>query len=186
MLKRKSACEQKESLVLIDYDQNRVSVCVFGCVWVCVLVTQSCPTLCDPMGCSPSRSSVHGIFQARILEWVAISFSRGSSWPQDRTQVSCIRGRLFTIWPMRETLIFIASIKNLLISSVQFSRSVVSDSLQPHEPQHATLPCPSLTPGVHPNPCPLCRWCHPTISSSVIPFSSCLQPFPASGSFPMR
>ena len=72
-----------------------------------------------------------------------------------------------------------------LDQSVQFSRSVVSDSLRPHEPQHASPPCPSPTPGVHPNPCPLSRWCHPTISSSVVPFSSCPQSFPASGSFPM-
>ena len=69
--------------------------------------------------------------------------------------------------------------------SVQFSRSVISDSLWPHESQHARPPCPSPTPGVHPNPCPLSRWCHPTISSSVVPFSSCPQCLPASGSFPM-
>ena len=70
-------------------------------------------------------------------------------------------------------------------SSVQFSLSVVSDSLWPCEPQHARPPCPSPTLRVHPKPCPLSRWCHPTISSSVIPFSSCPQSFPASGSFPM-
>ena len=70
-------------------------------------------------------------------------------------------------------------------SSVQFSRSVVSDSLRPHEPQHTKLPCPSPTPRVHPNPCPSSRWCHPIISSSVVPFSSCPQSFPASGSFQM-
>ena len=70
-------------------------------------------------------------------------------------------------------------------SSVQFNCSVVSDSLRPHELQHARPPCPSPTPGVHPNPCPLSRWCHSTISPSVIPFSSCPQSFPASGSFPM-
>ena len=70
-------------------------------------------------------------------------------------------------------------------ASVQFSHSVVSDSLWPHEPQHARPPCPSPTPRVHPNPCTLSQWCHPTISSSVIPFSSCLQSFPASGSFQM-
>ena len=69
------------------------------------------------------------------------------------------------------------------IYSVQFSLSVVSDSLQPHEPQHARPPCPSPTPRVYPNSCPLCRWCHLTILSSVIPVSSCLQSFPASGSF---
>ena len=72
-----------------------------------------------------------------------------------------------------------------LYDSVQFSHSVMSDSLRPREPQHARPPCPSPTPGVHPNPCPLSRWCHPTISSSVVPFSSHLQSFPASGSFLM-
>ena len=69
--------------------------------------------------------------------------------------------------------------------SVQFSHSVMSDSLQPHGLQHARPPCPSPTPGVHSNSCPLSRWCHATISSSVIPFSSCFQSFPASGSSPM-
>ena len=69
--------------------------------------------------------------------------------------------------------------------SVQFSHSVVSDSLQPHEPQHARPPCPSATPGVHPNSCPSSQWCHPAISSSVVPFSSCLQSSPESGSFQM-
>ena len=68
--------------------------------------------------------------------------------------------------------------------SVQFSPSVVSDSLQPHESQHTRPPCPSPAPGVYSNSCPLSRWCHPTISSSVIPFSW-LQSFPASGSFQM-
>ena len=77
------------------------------CFCVCVLVTQSCPTLCDPIDCSRLGSSVHGILQARILEWVAISFSRGSSWPRDWTQVSCTAGlrhcsRLFTDWATRE------------------------------------------------------------------------------------
>ena len=72
-----------------------------------------------------------------------------------------------------------------MFSSVQFSCSVVSNSLWPHELQHARPPCPSPTAGVYPNPCPLCRWCHPTTSSSVIPFSSCPQSFPASGSFPV-
>ena len=68
---------------------------------------------------------------------------------------------------------------------VQFSHSVVSDCLWPCEPQHTRPPCPSTTPGVHPNPCPLSRWCHPTISSFIVRFSSCPQSFPASGSFQM-
>ena len=68
----------------------------------------------------------------------------------------------------------------------EFSRSVLSDSLRPHEPQHIRPPCPSLTPGAYSNPCPSSRWCHPAVSSSVIPFSSCPQLFPASGSFQMN
>ena len=72
-----------------------------------------------------------------------------------------------------------------LFSSVQFSRSVVSDSLQPHELQHARPTCPSPIPGVHLNSCPSSRWCYPVISSSVIPFSSCPQSLPASEPFPM-
>ena len=66
-----------------------------------------------------------------------------------------------------------------------FSCSVVSNSLWPHELQHTSLPCPSLSPGVCSNLCPSSRWCHPAISFSVVPFASCLQSFPASGSFPM-
>ena len=71
------------------------------------------------------------------------------------------------------------------MSDSQFSRSVVSDSLWPHGLQHTRLPCPSPTPRVYSNSCPLSQWCHPTISSSVVPFSSHLQSFPASGSFLM-
>ena len=65
-------------------------------------VAQLCPTLSDPMDCSPPGSSVHGIFQARVLEWDAIAFSRGSSWLRDQTQVSCIVGRRFTVWATRK------------------------------------------------------------------------------------
>ena len=72
-----------------------------------------------------------------------------------------------------------------LICSVQFSRSVVSHSLRPHGLQHSRPPCPSPTPGVYSNSCSLSQWCHPTISSFVFPFSSCLQSFPASGSLQM-
>ena len=77
---------------------------MFSKMCVYVLVTQSCPILWDPMDCSPPGSSVHGILQARILESVAISFSRGSSRPRDWTWVSCIAGRFFTIWASREAL----------------------------------------------------------------------------------
>ena len=72
-----------------------------------------------------------------------------------------------------------------LFSSVQFSCSVVSDSLRPHESKHARPPCPSPTPRVHPNSCPSSWWCHPAILPSIVPFSSCPKSLPASGSFPM-
>ena len=74
---------------------------------------------------------------------------------------------------------------NILYISVQFSHSVVSDSLRPHESQHTRPPCSSPTPGVHSDPRPSSQWCHPAISSSVVPFSSCPQSLPASESFPM-
>ena len=135
-----------------------------------VLVTQWCPNYCNPMECSPPAFSIRGIFQARILDWVAVSFYKGSSRLRDQIQVSRIVGKLFTVWPT---------------SSVQFIHSVVSDSLQPHWLHHARLPCPSPTPRAYSNSCPSSRWYHPTISSSVIPFSSCFQSFPTSGSFQM-
>ena len=72
-----------------------VAFCVLCAVFS---VAQSCPALCNPMDCSPPGSSVHGISQARILYWVAIPFSRGTSWPRDRIQVSCIARRFFTLW----------------------------------------------------------------------------------------
>ena len=106
----------------------------------------------------------------KILEWVAYPFCSRSSWPRNWTRVSCTAGGFFSNWAT---------------SSIQFSHSVVSDSLQPHELQHDRPPRPSPTAGVHPNPCSLSWWCHPTISSSVVPFSSCPQSFPASGSFQM-
>ena len=81
--------------------------------------------------------------------------------------------------------IFLTGFQLRTFSSDQFSCSVTSDSLGPHELQHTRTPYPTPTPGVHPDLCPLNPWCHPTISSSVIPFSSCPQPFPASGSFQM-
>ena len=85
----------------------------------------------------------------------------------------------------RKSYSFLNKVVTQRFISVQFSRSVLSDSLRPHEPQHAWPPCPSPTSRVHPNPCPLSQWCHPVILCSVVPFSSCPQSFPTSGSFKM-
>ena len=92
---------------------------------------------------------------------------------------------LIIMWRPSLSLVTVFILKFILCyMGYKFSRSVMSNSLRLHEPQHARPPCPSPTPRVHPNPCPLSRCCHPTISSSVVPFSG-LQSFPASGSFQM-
>ena len=88
-------------------------------------------------------------------------------------------------WIHKDVVLTVEYYSAIQFSSVQFSHSVVSDSLRPHESQHARPPCPSPTPRVHSNSRPSSRWYHPAISSSVIPFSSCPQSLPASGSFPM-
>ena len=90
-------------------------------------VTQSCPTLCDPMDYSLPGSSVHGIFHARVLEWNAISFSRGSSWPRDRTQVSHIVDRWLTVWATREVLNWLTNA--LLVPSTTHSFASIVSSL---------------------------------------------------------
>ena len=105
------------------YDRKQVPT---ACV--CVLTAQSCPTLWDPVACSPPGSSVHGNFQARILEWVAISFSRGSSQPRDRTWDSLTTGRFFTVWATT--------------GSESENHSVVSSFFSHHGLQPARLLCP--------------------------------------------
>ena len=91
-------------------------------IYVPCCVTQSCPTLCNPMDCSPPGSAVHGILQARILERVVISFSRGSSQPRDWTQVSLIASGFFTIWATRETLKHLQCFLNLYyLNAIAFS-----------------------------------------------------------------
>ena len=171
------------------------------------------------MDCGLPGSSVHEISQARILEWVAISFSRGSSQSRDQTCVFCIGRRILYHWATGKPiyvyvyihiflfrffcyykiykilqdieyieysslcykfLLFLYFIYNnvylsiplLLFSCVVVSRSVVSNSLQPQGLQHARLPCSSSSSRTCSNSCPLSQWCHLTISSSVIPFSS--------------
>ena len=81
-----------------------------------VLITQLCPTLCDPMDCSQSGFSVHRILQARILLWDDIPFSRVSSWPRDQTQVSPIAGSFFTVWVTREAQFYMSNLKRLLFN----------------------------------------------------------------------
>ena len=127
------------------------------------------------MDYSPPDSSVHGIPQARILEWVAIPFSR--DWTFFLTQG--LNLGLLHCWQILFHLI------HKRIPCCCWSLTQLCLTLWPHGLQHARLSCPSLTPRVCLNSCPLRRWCHPTISSSVIPFSSCLQSFPASGFFPV-
>ena len=98
------ACAGSHRTKAVDHFSLSFSAAVLTCYywWVCVLVTQLFPTLCYPMDCSPPGFSVYGILQARILEWIAMPSSRGSSQPRDWTQISYIAGRVFTDWAMRE------------------------------------------------------------------------------------
>ena len=123
------------------------------------------------------------IFREQKLQNIPSILAR---WSVDHSWLSLLPNRrlyFHSIWLSSLTLLtlYLLYLKVLLL----FTRSVVSDSLRPHEPQHARPPCPSQTPEVYSNSCPLSWWCHPTISSSVTPFSSCPQSLPASGSFPM-
>ena len=106
---------EDQGLVLVPVDSKQFMLCPWAMSFFQKLgpasfppvseseseVAQSCPTLCDPVDCSLPGSSIHGIFQARVLEWVAISFSRGSSQPRDQSRVFCIAGRRFTVWATR-------------------------------------------------------------------------------------
>ena len=91
----KSLCGKRGILILVSFEKQLLSTVKH--MILCVVVTESCPPLCDSMEYSPPGSSVHGIVQARILEWVAITFSRGSSQPRDQIHISCIEDRFFTI-----------------------------------------------------------------------------------------
>ena len=151
--------------------------------------------MCDPIDGSPPGSPVPGILQARTLEWVAISFSNARKSKVKVKSLSHVRTarphglqptRLLCPWdfPGKSTGVGCHCFLWPVILD-QISHSVVSDSLRPHESQHAKPPCPSPTPRVHPDSCPSSQRCHPAISSSVVPFSSCPQSLPASDSFPM-
>ena len=151
------------------------------CHHACMLSCSSCTQLCNPMDCSLPGFSVHGILQARVLDWIAISSSRRSLWPRDWTCISCISciGRRVS-W-------LLAPLGKPGVTMIQFSSVAQScGTLRPHGLQHTRPPCPSPKPGAYSNSCPLSCRCHPTISSSFFfPISSCLQSFRASESFQM-
>ena len=144
---------------------------------------QSCLTLCDPIDGGPPGSPVPGILQARALVWVAISFCNAWKWKVKAKSLS--RVRLFATPWTEDHQAPLSMGWYTQFSSVQSSCSVMSHSLWPHESQHTRPPCPSPTPRVHSDSQPSSQWCHPAISSSVVPFSSCPQSLPASESFPM-
>ena len=142
---------------------------------------------------APLRSSWWGHSGSKYWsQWALTSQRAKTSNTLRHSIVDLLRHLLLKTWLIPASL---TSLWNLLemqnlspcsiVYWVQFSHSVMSNSLLAHEPQHARPPCQLPTPRVHPNPCPLSWWCHPTISSSVVPFSSCPQSFPALGSFQM-
>ena len=115
----------------------------------------------------------------KVLHSRCLQIWKTQQWPQDWKR------SVFIPIPKKGNAKECSNYHTMALTSVQFSRPVVSDYLQPHELQYPRPPCPSSTPGVYPNSCPLSQWCHPTISSSVVPFSYHLQSFPASGSLQM-
>ena len=135
-----------------------------------------------PVTCLPSLWNFKLPLISFVFSWgwylrSGLNFGELSSSPGSLWHISSVR-LLSQVW------LFAAPLDYRTSGFFQFSHSVMSDSLRPHELQPTSTPCPSPTPRVHPNSCPLSWWCHPTISSYVVPFSSCLQSFPASGSFP--
>ena len=173
-------------------------------------VAQLCPTLCDPMHCSTpgfpvhhqpldlTQTHVHWVVDATQPSHPVIPFcshleSFPASWSFQMSQFFASGGQSIglsvSVLPMNTQDWFPLEWTGWKpiqhCKAIQFSCSVMSDSLQPHEPQHIRPPCPSPTPRVYLNSCPLSWWCHPTISSSVVPFFSCPQSLPASGSYQM-
>ena len=160
-----------------------MNICIKDiCVCMHTKSLHLCLTLCNALGCSLPGSSVHGIPQARILEWVAVPFLQ-DIFPTQQFNQCLLRLPLLADVFFSMSAIWQVPLNTYIY--VQSSRSVMSDSLRPHESQHARPPCPSPTPRVYSNSCPSSRWCHPAISSSVVPFSSCPQSLPVSESFPM-
>ena len=127
------------------------------------------------MNCSCIAAQGHASFLAVPTQW-----DSKKKWPH-----SCHQTKLMSTTHFLSTKVLFPLIDYAQFSSVQFSRSVMSNSLRPRGLQHARPPCSSPSPGVHSNSCPLSQWWYPAISSSVVPFSSCPQSFPASESFPM-
>jgi len=131
--------------------------------------------------------SRHGV--ARLCDMCMLNFWRNSETVFLGSWIIYILAALYESSNCSKTLLTLGITSHFYFSHsiryVQFSRSLVSDSLQLHESQHARPPCPSATPGVHSDSRPSSQWCHPAISSSIVPFSSCPQSLPASESFPM-
>ena len=189
-MEKASGAEPVVSSYAMCFTQIIVQVWNFIYVFFLLLVAQSCLPLCHPM----DVARIHypwGFSRKEYCSGQPFPSPRG---PLDqRSNPGLLHHRhVLYHWATRETLNFHihvlkyeANYINQKFSSVQFSRSVVANSLRPRELQHARPPCLSPSPRVHSTSCPLSQWWHPAISSSVIPFSSCPQSLPASESFPM-
>ena len=148
-------------------------VCLCGLPWWLSGKESACNA--GDLGSVPGLGRSPGGGHGNPLQYSCLenSMDRGAWWA---TVHGVAKSRTWLKWLSRSSSVFmqrILSINEHTQFQFQFSHSVVSDSLQPHELQHARPPCPSPTPRVHPNLCPLCRWCRPTVSSSVVPFFSC-------------
>ena len=151
-----------ESNTFQTYFRNRVCMCC------CCLVTSLVQLFCHPMDCSLPAFSVHGILRQEYGRELPFPSPGDLPDPGIESKVSCVGRQILYHWATGKPRVF--------FSSVQFSRSVVSDSLWPHDSQHTRPPCPLPTPRVHSDSHPSSLWCHPAISSSVVTFSSCPNP----------
>ena len=167
------------------------------CLCVCSVVSDCF----KPVDCSLPGSSVHGIFQASLLEWVAISFSRNLPTQGSNPHFLALTRRFFTHWATLSILFFfkildIQFTPSAYLLSVCYMLGIVVSAVFSSVAQSCPhlwdtmdcprqLPCPSPIPGIYSNSCPSSCWCHPIILPSSVPFSSCLQSLPASGSFQM-
>ena len=154
--------------------------------YIVIIFSQQSPCPCQVTSVESDSLQPHGLKLARLLcSWDSPGKNTRVGCQEDLQGIFQTQGLNPSLLHCRQFFYHYHHLRSLQFSSVQFSCSVMSDSLRPHESQHARPLCPSPTPGVHSDSRPSSQWCHPAVSSSVIAFSSCPQSLPASESFPM-
>ena len=161
---------------LEEFTELNESCYTYGLLWKCKSVRCSVMSLCNPMDCILPASSVHGILQARMLEWVAISFSRGSFQPRDQTQVSCITGRFFTTWATREATVYYRERIQIKISQGKKYLGWISGGFHTHNFVRQSSPCGSRMHDSQHQCVTICpEYCQPVKLTGASVFYVCVQ-----------